>query len=275
MSILVNDGVRKPMVSLTRLHFAANTPFDTRLSIKPAKGEQMLPPELTQVVRRALAGVVQNGTASRLAGALKDAAGNPLTIGGKTGTGDHRFQRFGRGGQLLESRVVNRTATFAFYLGDRYFGTLTALVPGEQAGQFVFTSSLTTQILKTLLPKLQPYLYPLPTEPAQPDPVATDKPAVVKGPAAASKPTQEAPDDTRSKVDIPAPEPEPATGGFPEDLDAGLTARPTAPTPTPTPAIRPPSPAPVVPPRPAAGAPAATELPATPAPDSPPVDPAP
>ena len=40
MSILVNDGVKKPMVSLTHLHFAANTPFDTQLSIKPAKGEQ-------------------------------------------------------------------------------------------------------------------------------------------------------------------------------------------------------------------------------------------
>ncbi|OYW37872.1 MAG: hypothetical protein B7Z35_08915, partial [Hydrogenophilales bacterium 12-61-10] len=165
-------------------------------------------------------------------------------------------------------------------LGDRYFGTLTALVPGEQAGQFVFTSSLTTQILKTLLPKLQPYLYPLPTEPAQPDPVAADKPAVVKAHAAASKPTQEAPDDTRSKVDIPAPEPAPTTGGFPEDLDAGITAQPPAvPTsPTPAPAIRPPSPAPVILPNPAASEPAVAEppkTPGTPAADSPPADPAP
>ena len=61
--------------------------------------------------------------------------------------------------------MVNRTATFVFYLGDRYFGTLTALVPGEQAGQFVFTSSLTTQILKNLLPQLQPHLYPQPPAP--------------------------------------------------------------------------------------------------------------
>ena len=160
------------MVSLTHLHFAANTPFDTQLSMKPPQGEQLLPAEVAQTVRRALARVVESGTASRLAGALKDAAGKPLTIGGKTGTGDHRFQRYGRGGQLLESRVVNRTATFVFYLGDRYFGTLTALVPGEQAGQFVFTSSLATQILKTLLPKLQPHLYPQPPEPSRLKPVA-------------------------------------------------------------------------------------------------------
>ncbi|MDP2058002.1 MAG: penicillin-binding transpeptidase domain-containing protein, partial [Thiobacillus sp.] len=115
MSILVNDGVRAPMVSLTGLHFAANTPYDTRLSMKPPKGERLMPAEVAQTVRRALARVVEGGTAARLAGALKDAAGQPLTMGGKTGTGDHRFERYGRGGQLIESRVVNRTATFVFY----------------------------------------------------------------------------------------------------------------------------------------------------------------
>jgi len=224
MSILVNDGVRQPMVSLTKLHFAANTPFDTQLSIKPAKGERLLPTEVAQTVRRALAGVVANGTASRLAGVLKDAAGNPLTIGGKTGTGDNRFERYGRGGQLLESRVVNRTATFVFYLGDRYFGTLTALVPGEQAGQFVFTSSLATQILKNLLPQLQPHLYPQPPAPSKPLPAASE-PAVVEPPA--SKPVVEAPDDATSKADPPVKQPEPIQGGFPEDLEPG--AAPPAP----------------------------------------------
>jgi membrane peptidoglycan carboxypeptidase len=273
MSILVNDGVRKPMVSLTHLRFAAHTPFDTKLSIKPVKGEQMLPPELTQIVRRALAGVVQNGTASRLSGALKDAAGNPLTIGGKTGTGDHRFQRFGRGGQLLESRVVNRTATFAFYLGDRYFGTLTALVPGEQAGQFGFTSSLTTQILKTLLPQLQPHLYPTPPEPAQPAvPAVESKPTIVEVPA--GKPTVEAPDGTTSKVDVPVQEPAPTEGGFPEDLDPGaaepLLAKP--PPPLPGPAAPQPSPAPA---EPAASPVVAPRVDEPAGADSPPAEPAP
>ncbi|MCA1925913.1 MAG: transglycosylase domain-containing protein, partial [Thiobacillus sp.] len=179
MSILVNDGVRVPMVSLTGLHFAANTPFDTRLSMKPPVGERLMPVEVARTVRRALARVVEGGTAGRLAGALKAADGTPLVIGGKTGTGDHRFERYGKGGQLLESRVVNRTATFAFYLGDRYFGTLTALVPGEIAGQFGFTSSLTAQILKTLLPQLQPHLYPSPpvsSPPPHPPPKRARRP---------------------------------------------------------------------------------------------------
>ena len=113
MSILVNDGVRQPMVSLTGLHFAANTPYrHPTVDASPPKGERLMPAEVAQTVRRALARVVESGTAARLAGALKDAAGKPLTIGGKTGTGDHRFERYGKGGQLLESRVVNRTATF-------------------------------------------------------------------------------------------------------------------------------------------------------------------
>jgi len=235
MSILVNDGVRKPMVSLTQLHFAAHTPFDTRLSMKPAKGEQLLPVEVAQTTRRALAGVVQSGTASRLAGVLKDAAGKPLIIGGKTGTGDHRFERYGKGGQLLESRVVNRTATFAFYLGERYFGTLTALVPGEQAGQFVFTSSLTTQILKTLLPKLQPHLYPRPTAPEKPLPAPVPVPALA--PAAPPAAAVEKPEGATSQADPPVAEPAATQGGFPEDLEPGADVEtPVAPEPSPAPA---------------------------------------
>ncbi len=229
MSILVNDGVRVPMVSLTGLHFAADTPYDTRLTPKPPKGERLMPAEVAQTVRRALAKVVEEGTAARLAGALKDPAGHPLTIGGKTGTGDHRFERYGKGGQLLESRVVNRTATFAFYLGDRYFGTLTALVPGEQAGQFGFTSSLTAQILKTLLPQLQPHLYPQPpAAPPKPVPAAAEAPlpetaAPPAAPAPAPRaPVKEKPDGSTSQADPPVKQPAPAQGGFPEDLEPSV-----------------------------------------------------
>jgi membrane peptidoglycan carboxypeptidase len=227
MSILVNDGVRAPMVSLTGLHFAADTPYDTRLSLKPAKGERLMPAEVAQTVRRALAKVVEEGTAVRLAGALKDATGQPLTMGGKTGTGDHRFERYGRGGQLLESRVVNRTATFAFYLGDRYFGTLTALVPGEQAGQFGFTSSLTAQILKTLLPKLQPHLYPLPPAPpkaaaeaAAPPVEPIPAPAPVAAPPAVRPPVKEKPEGATSQA-VPSVK-QPIQNGFPEDLEPSV-----------------------------------------------------
>ncbi|MBT9568960.1 MAG: transglycosylase domain-containing protein [Thiobacillus sp.] len=244
MSILVNDGVRAPTVSLTDLHFAANTPYDTRLSLKAHKGQRLMPPEVAQTVRRALLRVVESGTAARLAGTLKDASGAPLRIGGKTGTGDHRFERYGKGGQLLESRVVNRTATFVFYLGDRYFGTLTALVPGEQAGQFGFTSSLTAQILKTLLPKLQPHLFPLPPEPAAPPPTTeavTPPPAEPPAPAAPRKPVVEKPDGATSQASPPAKD-LPTRGGFPEDLEPSVVV-PVPVKPPPTPANPPAPPA--------------------------------
>ena len=230
MSILLNDGMRAPMLSLTGLHFAANTPYDTRLSLKPARGERLMPAEVARTVRHALARVVEGGTAARLAGALKDTAGQPLAIGGKTGTGDHRFERYGKGGQLLESRVVNRTATFAFYLGDRYFGTLTALVPGEQAGQFGFTSSLTTQILKTLLPILQPHLYPQP--PAPPKPAAPAAPVAEPAPSIPRVPLKDKPDGATSQADPPAREPS-TEGGFPEDLEPSVVV-PVPPAPAAT-----------------------------------------
>jgi membrane peptidoglycan carboxypeptidase len=97
MGILVNDGVRAPMVSLNGLHFAADTPYDTRLSPKLNPGERLMPAEVARTVRRALAQVVESGTAVRLAGAVKLADGHALTLGGKTGTGDHRFERYGKG----------------------------------------------------------------------------------------------------------------------------------------------------------------------------------
>lgn len=225
MSILVNDGVRAPMVSLSSLHFAAHTPYDTRLSRKEVKGERLMPAAVARTVRRALAGVVEGGTAGRLAGALKDPAGQPITIGGKTGTGDHRFERYGRGGQLIESRVVNRTASFVFYLGDRYFGTLTALVPGEEAGQFGFTSALTAQMLKTLLPALQQHLYPRPPAPPKPaaevEAEAAAAPAIVAPPVPRT-PVKEKPDGATSQADPPAKQPAPAQGGFPEDLEPSV-----------------------------------------------------
>ena len=251
MSILVNDGVRAPMTSLTGLRFAAGTPYETQLSRKPALGERLMPAEVAQTVRHALLRVVESGTAARLSGALKDANGKPLTIGGKTGTGDHRFERFGKGGQLLDSRVVNRTATFAFYLGDRHFGTLTALVPGEQAGQFGFTSSLTAQILKTLLPQLQPHLFPQPLVPPQlPFTGAAPAPEPVVAPpirAVPRAPVKEKPDGATSQAAPPAREP-PTRSGFPEDLEPSVVV--------PVPITPPAAPAPVNPPAAPSAAPA-------------------
>ncbi|MGE5319711.1 MAG: hypothetical protein ACM3KD_05985, partial [Hyphomicrobiaceae bacterium] len=244
MGILVNDGVRAPTLSLTGMHFAANTPYDTHLSRKPAQGERLLPVEVARTVRRALVGVVEGGTAGRLAGTvLKDSSGQPVIMGGKTGTGDHRFETYGKGGQLIDSRVISRSATFVFYLGDRYFGTMTAVVEGERAGQFGFTSSLTAQMLKTLLPQLQPHLYAESPTAVQPKAETTAAPAPKPAPVApASQRTRvkETPDDTTSQADPTVKQP-PTQGGFPEDLEPNVVlpvpVAPAAPADGSTPAV--------------------------------------
>jgi hypothetical protein len=53
---------------------------------------------------------------------------------------------------------VDRTATFVFYLGDRFFGTVTAYVPGQDADDFDFSSALAVQLLKALQPELTPLI---------------------------------------------------------------------------------------------------------------------
>jgi hypothetical protein len=156
-------------------------------------------------------------------------------MGGKTGTGDHRFERYGKGGQLIESRVVDRTATFVFYLGDRHFGTLTALVQGEQAGQFGFTSSLTAQMLKTLLPQLQPHLglrMPTPPKAATEATVPAAEPVPAPPAPTTRPPAKEKPDGSTSQADPVVKQPAPVQGGFPEDLEPSVVL-PVPPTPEP------------------------------------------
>jgi hypothetical protein len=99
--------------------------------------------------------VVENGTGRRTRGAFTDTAGVALRVGGKTGTGDNRFSVYAPGGRLIESRAVNRTATFTFLAGDRYFGVITAYVPGAAANEFRFTSALPAQILRIVGPRLE------------------------------------------------------------------------------------------------------------------------
>jgi cell division protein FtsI/penicillin-binding protein 2 len=111
-------------------------------------------PEVAAVLREALVDVVENGTGRRVRGALADTTGTALVLGGKTGTGDNRFRVYAPGGRLMESRAVNRTATFTFFAGDRYFGVITAYVPGAAADVFRFTSALPAQILKVVGPQM-------------------------------------------------------------------------------------------------------------------------
>lgn len=158
MGILVNDGVRRPTQRVGALHFGRDTPYETRLEPGNATVEQVLPTEVTATVRRALIEVVQDGTARRLKGALVDANGRTIEIGGKTGTGDHRYGHTGLGGRVTSERKISRSATFVFMIGDRYFGTIMAYVGEPYAARYRFTSSLPTQLLKSLGPQLLPVL---------------------------------------------------------------------------------------------------------------------
>jgi membrane peptidoglycan carboxypeptidase len=148
MSIIVRGGIKMPTVRVERLQFAAGTPYETVLGFKPNEGERVLAPEIATVVRRHLTDVAENGTARRVKGSFMNADGTPLPIGGKTGTGDHRYGE----------RVVARTATFVFFIGDRFFGTITAHVAGPEAARYKFTSALPAQLLKSLAPTLQPLI---------------------------------------------------------------------------------------------------------------------
>ncbi|MBS1129441.1 MAG: hypothetical protein H6R16_443 [Proteobacteria bacterium] len=156
MGIVVNDGIRRPTVRIDELLFAANTPFETRLKRQPEAGERVMPVEVAQVTRRALLRVVNSGTARRIKDAYRDNEEKPLLVGGKTGTGDHRSKVIGADGGVRSAKVMNRAATFAFYIGDRFYGVVTAFVPGSKAAAYDFTSALPVQILKEMEPVLRP-----------------------------------------------------------------------------------------------------------------------
>jgi len=158
MGTIANGGVQLPGVDIESLHFAAATPYETSLRYLPTAPRRVLRPEVAATVRRALEGVVDHGTAQRLRGSYQMEQAEPLPMGGKTGTGDNRFDTYGPGHQLIDSRLVNRSATFVFFLGARYYGAVTAYVSGEGADDFHFTSSLAVQLLRGLAPALQPLL---------------------------------------------------------------------------------------------------------------------
>jgi hypothetical protein len=145
-------------VRIERLHFAADTPYETVLGRDPAEPRQVLAPEVAARVRQALIDIVDAGTAQRMHGAFVNSAKAPTVVGAKTGTGDNRKKYFARGGRLVREEVVNRTATVVFFIGDAFFGNLTVYVPGPAAADFGFTSSLPAQLLRAMAPALQPLL---------------------------------------------------------------------------------------------------------------------
>jgi len=158
IGIIVNRGRRLPVAKLESLEFAAGTPYETHLRYRPARVERVLPEEVATAVRRALTDVVQDGTARRLRGGFSRPDGSRFDVGGKTGTGDHRFEVYGAGGRLVASRIVGRSATFVFLLGEKYFGTVMVYAHEPFAAKYRFTSALPVQLLKSLLPGILPML---------------------------------------------------------------------------------------------------------------------
>jgi len=155
-AILINGGVRYPSVTIQELNFGRATPVETVLSRVPVQGERILSPVIAALVRQEMVGVVEHGTGRRALNAFVLPDGNILPVGGKTGTGDNRFKVFAPGGRLTDQRAVNRTAAFVFIIGDRFFGTVTAFVPGKNAAGYEFTSALAVQIFRDLAPRLLP-----------------------------------------------------------------------------------------------------------------------
>lgn len=155
MGTVMNGGIRYPSVAVQKLWFARNTPLETVLQREPAPARRVLSSEIAAIVHQELIGVVERGTARRAHGGIRLRDGTLIPVGGKTGTGDNQFRIFGAGGRPIGSHAVNRTAAFTFMVGNRFFGTVLAFVPGKSAEDYEFTSSLAVQIFKDLEPNIE------------------------------------------------------------------------------------------------------------------------
>ncbi|WP_313839244.1 transglycosylase domain-containing protein [Cupriavidus sp. SZY C1] len=158
--IILGNGVDAQPAAVRTLAFAGQTPYATTYGLRPQPGKPLIAPEIATLVRRSMLDVVQAGTAKSINGAFVPVnrkgqpQGAPLAVGGKTGTGDQRFQTYGPGGRVISSRAVNRSATFVFVIGERYFGTVTVHVREPYAARYVFTSALAVRVLRSLAPQI-------------------------------------------------------------------------------------------------------------------------
>ena len=159
LGIIQNGGRRLPMFRVEGLHFAEDTPYATQLKRTEISAERVMAPEVAQILRENLAGVVQKGTGRRLLPHYSLPQLPELAIiGGKTGTGDNRISTVNSRGETVQSRALNRTATFAFYFSDKYFGVISVYLPGNAAADYFFTSALPLQVLNGMSPLLMPLL---------------------------------------------------------------------------------------------------------------------
>ena len=150
--IVLNDGLRKPAVRVEKLHFAAGTPFETAWRYREPQPVRAFSAGVAAQLRQEMTGVVEKGTARRAYHSVRSPDGAFFSIAGKTGTGDNRLRsNLGQGGE-----VRNRTAAFVFLIGDRYYGAITAYMPGSAAQAYRFTSALPVQLFRILVPTIVP-----------------------------------------------------------------------------------------------------------------------
>jgi hypothetical protein len=156
VGIIQCDGLRVPFLRVEALHFGTGTPYETHFAPAQGPGERVMAPEVARALKKLMQTVVEGGTARRVQGALRDAEGDAIAIGGKTGSGDNRVERFAATGAVISSRAVSRTASFVFTVGDDFFGMISAYVEGEASGNYYFTSSLALQAFRTLAADITP-----------------------------------------------------------------------------------------------------------------------
>jgi membrane peptidoglycan carboxypeptidase len=160
MGIIINDGMLFHNISITHLRIADGTPYHTDIALPIRNGYRVMSEPVARAIRSVIMNVVERGTAQRLNGAFRQADGKPVKAGGKTGSGDNRVKRYNRYGHMISSRAVNRTATFVFFIDNRFFGVVTAFVSGKKSGAYTFTSALPVTILKMIAPSINSRLIP-------------------------------------------------------------------------------------------------------------------
>ncbi len=157
MGIILNNGTQRDNYSVEMLHMGQATPYETVFQITPSSGKRIMHPVVTKALQKILQLAVEAGTAVRARNTISGFDGSNIPVGGKTGSGDNRWETFDQWGNLISSKVVSRTATFVFFIGDRFFGVVNAFVPGEKAANSHFTSSLPLAIFKLSAPFINTY----------------------------------------------------------------------------------------------------------------------
>lgn len=232
--IIQHDGIRRDSIRFREITLAPDTPYQLTYRRPPVSETRVLAPEVARLARREMQNVVELGTARRAFESVVLSDGRVLPVGGKTGTGDNRDE-----GTSGTSGVRNRTATFVFTIDDRFYGCITVFVDGPSAGNYRFTSSLASQVFKSLVPDFQPVL-----ERAYRTPMPAPAPISVTPPPAANTNLTVT---FNTPVTTPTPVPTPTT--VPTPVAAPTTVAP-APTETVAPQPEPTTPAPTETPAP-------------------------